>query len=472
MRYIYRSIGSALGVIALIATLFVFAHPLSTPGTGLYFLLPLSYSICVLLCKNIFLYHIDGFGLKCFLIVTFVRYVFLPVYVCSIGNIGEYSNLSSSYYVYAIFVQVIEVFVSYVVISRTYDKQYKKTIRALRRKGEQYYNSPGVVGLLLGICMVLMVVARGHLGHILEMTRFLVVTDKFDMDADFWTYDIWAIQVFFTYTVVVVTSFFMKRNDRNESWLNVLIPLVLVFLSSTIILTNNRMTMVYFALSGLCVLNAAFPRKSKILSFTMVAVMLTVIVSFTLMKNFGMDISEGDSGPASKESVTALSAYVCGIDNIAHTCDMYSKNGFQYGIENFFSMLYNFAMPTRLPFLHGLFFKGTPTAVDLACVSTEMVSVAGETLFWGGGMIFGWFFDIIAVYCISRLLVIFEIRSKLENDLGKKYIFNWLSVLFGIFMCYCVQTIWNNTTYIPLYLGVALWVNGNFKFSKSKIVNH
>ena len=472
MEQAYRYLGTILGIIGLFATLFVFTHPFSISGTEFYFLLPFVYAICVFSCKKIFLYHIDGFGLKCFLIVTFVRYVLLPIYACSLGQIGEYINLDASYYVYAILIQLIELIVSYAVIYRSYNREYKRISQQLKNKGIQYYNSPGLVGLLLGIGMVLLVVARGHLGPIIEMTRFLVVTDKFDINADYWTYDIWAIQVFFAYAVVVITSFFMKRNDRNESWFNVIIPLVLVFLSCTIILTNNRMTMVYFALSGLSVLNAAFPKKSKILSVIMITVMLTVIVSFTLMKNFGIDINEGGSGSISDDTVSTLSAYVCGVDNIAHSCDMYSKNGSQYGIANFLSMLYNFAMPTRLPFLHGLFFKGTPTAVDLACNTTEMVSVSGETLFWGGGMILGWLFDIIAVYCISRLLVVFEIHTKLEQDLGKKYIYNWLSVLFGIFMCYCVQTLWNNTTYMPLYLGAALWINRKFKFSKSKIINH
>lgn len=472
MDNFYRCLGTILGVLGVFAAIFVLTHPLPISGTELFFLLPLIYAICVFSCKNIFLYHIDGFGLKCFLIITFVRYVLLPTYACSLGQIGEYNNLYAGYYVYGILVQLIELIVSYAVIYKNYNREYKRISRQLQKNGAQYYNSPGIVGLLLGIGMVLLVVVRGHLGHIIEMARFFVVTDKYDMEADFWTYDIWAIQVFFTYSVVVITSFFMKRNDKSESWFNVIVPLVLVFLSCTIILTNNRMTMVYFALSGLCVLNAAFPKKTKILSVTMITVMLTVIVSFTLMKNFGIDINEGGSGPTTEDSASALSAYVCGVDNVAHSCDMYSKNGTQYGIANFFSMLYNFAMPTRLPFLHGLFFKGTPTAVDLACNTSEMVSVSGETLFWGGGMILGWLFDIVAVYCISRLLVVFEIHTKLEQDLGKKYIYNWLAVLFGIFMCYCVQTLWNNTTYIPLYLGAALWVNKKFKFSKSKIINY
>lgn len=234
MNNLYRCLGTILGTLGIFATIFALKHPLPTSGTELYFLLPLIYAICVFSCKNIFLYHIDGFGLKCFLIVTFVRYVLLPTYACYLGQIGEYTNLYAGYYVYGILVQLIELVVSYAVIYKNYNREYKRISQQLK-KGAQYYNSPGIVGLLLGIGLVLLVVVRGHLGPIIEMARFFVVTDKYDMEADFWTYDIWAIQVFFTYTVVVITSFFMKRNDRNESWFNVIVPLVLVFLSCTII---------------------------------------------------------------------------------------------------------------------------------------------------------------------------------------------------------------------------------------------
>lgn len=469
LKGLYSNTGYYLGFIGIIATLFVITHPINISGLELYFLLPFIYSLCVIRNKEVFLYHVDGFGLKCFYLVTFVRYVILPVYASSNGIIGTYNNLNSSYYGYGIFVQILELLVSYTVIRLYYPKVYNK-ISSRLVIGKQYYNSPGIGGLFLGCCMIGVVVLRGHMGAITEMARFLVVTEKYDMEADFWTYDLWAIQVFFSYLVILVTSYFMQRNDRKDSWTNVIIPLVLAFLSCSIILTNNRMTMVYYALSGLCVLNAAFPKKSKILSTAMIGVMLTVIISFTLMKNFGVDISSESADVSNNDGVSTLSAYVCGVDNIAHTCDMYSRNGSLFGIKNFFSMIYNFCMPTRLPFLHGLLFKGTPTAVDLACQSTEMVSVAGETYFWGGGMYLGWLFDIIAVYIIVRLLIYFEIHTKLELDLGKKYIYNWLAVLFGIFMCYCIQTLWNNTTYMPLFLSCALWVNKKLRFKRTEVL--
>lgn len=469
LKGFYSNTANFLSVIGFIATLYVITHPINIPGVELYFLLPFVYSLCVLINKDVFLYHVDGFGLKCFFIVTFVRYVVLPVYASSEASIGSYTRLDGEYYCYGIFVQLLELIVSYMVIKKYYPIEYKR-ISSHLCVGKQFYNSLGIGGFILGVGMVGIVVLRGHMGAISEMARFLVVTDKYDMNADFWTYDLWAIQVFFSYVVVVATSYFMQRNDIKDSWINVIIPLILAFISCTIILTNNRMTMVYYALSGLCVLNAAFPKKSKLLSAAMIGVMLTVIVSFTLMKNFGVDISTGSADISNEDGVSTLSAYVCGIDNIAHTCDMYSRNGSTYGISNFFSMLYNFCTPTRLPFLHGLLLKGTPTAVDLACESTEMVSVAGETLFWGGGIFFGWLFDIVAVFLIARLLVIFDIHTKLEKDLGKKYIYNWLSVLFGIFMCYCVQTLWNNVTYMPLYLSAALWVNNKFRFKRKEVI--
>lgn len=470
IRQVYSNIGLFLTLFGFIATAYVFFNPLVTPGLEGYFLLPFTYSLCAITFKKVFIYQEDSFGLKCFFVVSFVRYVLLPIYACYTDGIGTYNNLYPAYYRYAILVQLLELILSYWVINKFYVREYERLSHKLSNDSFQYYNDLGIAGVLLAVVMVGIVFVRGHLYAIIELARFLVVTDKFDTEADYWTYDIWAIQVFFAYMTVTVTSTFMKRNVKKNSMFNLVIPLIVAFFSCTIILTNNRMTMVYYALSGLCVLMAAFPRHSKMLSTVMISVMLVVIVSFTLMKNFGVEIGTAGAGDISDdEGASALSAYVCGVDNIAHTCDMYEKNGNLYGINNFLSTIYRFCMPTRLPFFSGLLFAGVPTAVDYACQTTEMVSVAGETYFWGSGMYFGWLFDMIAVYFIVRLLVIFDIRTKLEKDLGRKYVYNWLAVLFGIYMCYCIQTLWNNTTYMPLYLSAALWVNQKFKFKKTII---
>lgn len=462
-------IGGVLAILGFVSSIYVGINTPDFAGTDFYLLIPLAYAIMALICRDVFKYHEGSFGLKCFYIVSFVRYVLLPVYTCSTGTFAIRGHKSPpEAYIYAIIVSVLEVIVAFSVIKAYYPKIYKRqTLKKI--KTTQYYNDLGIGGFILILFMIAVVVFRGHLNSIIGTIRFLVVSEQFDMDADFWTYEIWAIQLFFAIITIVSTSYFMKREHRKSSLTNIIVPLICAFFSCTLILTNNRMTMVYYALCGLCILLTAFPKRSKLLSGVMIGSMLLVIVSFTLMKNFGIDATDyGGSQVSEDEGASTISAYVCGVENIAHSYDMFLINGDKVGPMTIVSEVIRFFMLSRLPGMRPEFVNGVPTTVDLATEGTEMVSVAGETLFWGTPYL-GWFLDIIAVFIIVRFLVYFDVRTKLEDDLGRKYVYSWLSILFGIFMCYCIQTLWNNVTYIPLLLTGALWVNRNIRIKKTVI---
>lgn len=465
-----RSIGSVVSVVAFVGSIYVAMNTPNLPGTEFFFLLPLMYGIVALFCKDVFAYHERAYGLKCFYVVSFVRYVVLPVYTCYVGEFGSYDGHNNPEgYLYAIFVSVLEIIVSYLTIRKFYLRIYAKE-NAKKTKKIQFYNDLSIGGCFLLLFVVTIVVMRGHLNDVIGGIRFLVVNSKFDMDADFWTYEIWAIQVLFAFITIVVTSFFQKRENRKSSWINIICPTLCAFFSCSLILTNNRMTIVYYALCGLCILQTAFPKRTKVLSSLMIGALMVVMVTFTAMKNFSIDATNmGGNSISHNAGASMLSEYVCGIENIAHSYDMYQINGDKFSFNNVIAEIVRFAMPMRLPGLKSNSYSRTPTTVDLATQGTEMVSVAGETLFWGS-LILGWLLDIIAVFIIVRFLVYFDIKTKLEDDLGKKYVYSWLSILYGIFMCYCIQTLWNNTTFIPLFLTVVLWVNRVIRIHKTAII--
>lgn len=309
------------------------------------------------------------------------------------------------------------------------------------------------------------------MGDVINGIRFLVVVSKFDMEADFWTYEIWTVQLMLAFFTIVVTSYYQKKEVRQSSWKNIIWPIVMVFVSCALILTNNRMTIVYYALCGLCILNYAFPKREKVMSTFVIGTMLLVIVTFTLMKNYGIDVSSGGTSTvSSSRTANDMDEYLCGISSVAHSYELYVANGHLFSLDNIIAEILRFATPMRLPGLLPGYYANYPSTIDLATTGTEMVSVAGETLFWGG-YLFGWLIDIIAVYFIARILVHYDVKTKLSRDLGKKYICSWMSVLFGMFMCYAIQTLWNNATYMPLYLTFILWINRQFSLRKKQIEN-
>ena len=469
INYIYDRIGHIASFSALMCMAYILMNPLYQRGCEAYFLVPCFYSIMAFLCRDIFKYHEGAFGLKCFYIVSFVRYAILPAYACHVGISGPYADSSPAAFRYAIFVTILEIIVAFSVIRKYYPTEYQRQLKKSIQQNTFRYNGLGIGGMIFLTLLTGMLILRGHLGEIFSLVRFFVVSEVFDKEADFWTYDIWAIQLLFAFIVIAATSYFQKREQKQASHYNVILPLICVLISCTTILTNNRMTMVYYALCGLCVLNFAFPKYKKALSSILIGTLLTVIVSFTLIKNWGIDVNDTSGKSVSnKEGVSALSDYVCGIDNIAHSYMMYRIHCSEFSANNIAATAIRFFMPARLPGLMPTEYKDVPTTVDLATTGSEMVSVAGETLFWGSEYL-GWLFDILAVFAIVRLLIFFDIKTKLECDMGKKYIYSWLSILYGIFMCYCIQTLWNATTYIPLYLTIALWINNTFRLKPEQL---
>ncbi len=468
IEYINKHLAYYAQIASFIAFLYVLYSPVNISGYGLYFLVPLSYCLMSFSCKEVFAYHKGGYGLKCFLGISFIKYVILPCYICYNNGKGFSHLCSDDAYLYAILISSIEICVSMLVIKVFYPKSLRKQSRIMQQR-KSYYSDLSIGGLIFLLLLGLLVFVRGHMGDVLNGIRFLVVVSKFDMNADLWTYEIWSVQLILAFFSIVITSYYQKKEDKCPSWKNIIFPLIMVFISCSLILTNNRMTTIYYALSGLCILNYAFPKREKTMTTVIVGAMLLVIITFTLIKNYSIDVSSGSSSTvSSSQTASDLDEYMCGISSVAHSYELYLVNGHRFSLDNIIAEILRFAMPMRLPGLVPKAYANYPTTIDLATTGTEMVSVAGETLFWGGFM-FGWLFDIIAVYFIVRILIHYDIRTKLSKDLGKKYIYSWMSILFGIFMCYAIQTLWNNATYIPLYLTFVLWINRQFSIRRTQI---
>ena len=443
-------------------------NPLDIPGTDFYFLIPFSFVICLAFSPQIISYQTGGFGLKCFYAVVLVRYLLIPYVNCSNTQYGPIKNCSSSALFYAIMATCLELIVATVTINKYYQKTLTNKSRSMKFGNVQYYNDLGYGGMIIIIFIFAVVFFRGHLDAIINNTRIFIVTESYDWD-QVWSYEIWAIQTFFVFFTVTVSSYFQKLNHQHRHWYYIIIPLIVSLIPAMAVLTNNRMTMIYFALSGLMVLQSTFPNYKKFLNVTMVTVMLVVIVSFTLLKNWGIDVT-ADSGESISHSdlPSTLDGYVCGIFNIAKYWDVYHAKGELFSFITIISDFFNYTQIFLLPGLKPEIFAHIPTTIDIATNGSEMLSLAGQALFWGGD-IFGLAFDALFIFISIRMLILFEVHTKIEKDLGKKYVYNWLSLLFGMCMCYCLITLWNNSTYIPFFTSICFWINRKFRNSKTPI---
>lgn len=447
-------------------TLYAILTPISTRGGELLFTIPLTLCLCLLAFPKLLTYQRDGWGLKVFYTVVLVRYLLIPLVTVmegqfATGGLSCYSLFRFSdpiSYRYAIISMDIELLTSLFVINKYYLHDYEK-YDVIIPKSEFVSLRP--LGLCLSLFFLLLMFARGGVESFIRMG---IVTENLETESQTGHHgiDVMIIKPLMGFLVITVSGYFGNLYTKNRSILNLIIPLLVAFCSCILIVGNNRMQMVYLALCAISVLIAAFPAYKKLVASILLPTMVVIIVSFTLLKQFGIvvgqdSVSTTDSG----DWVTGLTAYACGPENTAHTFDNQIARGHNENFAVFMSDVINYNTTIRLPGLSTLrsYVKDTPMTFNYAVDGTEMVSTSGLCAFYGHGFWGGLLLVFVAYFLIARLLVYFEVRSKVSSDLASIYIFNWCSILFGISMCYCVLTILDNVTYVPVWIWALIKIN-------------
>lgn len=457
-------------IIGFLTTFYVGMNTPKTGGIGIFFLLPLSFTLCCILFKKILPYHRGGFGLKVLYTVIVVRYVAIPFFTCYTGSFSGLLRYPTDAFDYGVIMQIIELLVTCIVIRCYFEKTYNKCCDKYGLGQKKHYYDNLSLGGWLVILFSLFVISRRGLGTMLASMRFMVLSESLEKEA-MYGYDIWMAHTLLAFLVIVISAVFQKREETKPSPFNILIPLIITILSCSASFGDNRMTSVYFAVSGIAVLMTAFPRRKATIVATIVPVFLVVIVSFTMIKNFGYDVtSGGDSGVGDDDLVATLSAYVSTTQNIAKAYHMYGLYGDRMSIANVISDFFSGIVIFQLPMFHGITrsILSTPSSIALASTSTEVVPMAGQALFYGG-YAFGWLIDIIFFVVLIRLLLLTDCYSKIEKRLGNRYLLTWVSVTFGMLMTYNLLLIWFSINYVPLFTLFALWLNRTIRLNKQSV---
>lgn len=441
---------------SLYTTIYVFSNTPNQPGAELFFSLPFTFSLCLILFRDVIPYHRDGYALKVFYFFCVIRYVLLPYVTCQIGSFA--SNWSSDAFTYAIIIQDIELIVCLAAIRFYYPRMYRKTKSLLKYKTNTYYEGLSLGGwIVIGIALVL-ISTRGF-SRLAVAMRFMVISDALEKEG-YYGYDIWMAHTMLAFFAIVITSNFQRVNDKKEDFLNVIFPLFACLMSCMITFGNNRMMTVYFALSALSILTFSFKKYRRTLSAVVIAVLSVVIISFTMIKQFGVDVSSGEQAELNKSDIASdMAEYVSSTEAVAKAYDRFAITGNKMEAR---TIIADIADKTTLFELPGLELKKLVSDVTpsyrLAMTGVEVVPVAGQTLYYGGYYL-GWLLDILAFWGVIYLMVKFEIRAKLESNLGNKYLLTWMSVACSMIMCYHLGILYHAFTYVPFFTWVALTIN-------------
>lgn len=328
------------------------------------------------------------------------------------------------------------------------------------------------LGGLIVLAGVVGIVAIRGLNRMLSKMRFGLITEAMDEES-MYGYDIWLAQTMMAFLVIMVVEFFSEREERKPGIVNCIIPAIAVVLTCMCTFGNNRTMIVYYAICGLTVLLKAFPEKKKLFYSIVGPAFLLVVISFTLLKQFHIDLS-GTSGMETMRTDVFgiqqyLTSYLCGTESIAKCYHIYSETGNKMQLFTLFSDIANKTSILGLPGLNRIvqLFKNIPTSYSLAMYWVEIVPIVGQAIFYGGYVI-GPFIDVIAYIVVIRLLVRCEVKGKLANEIESAYLFTWLAGIFSFCMCRSLAVMYANCSYIPFYLSIALMINKYIRIRRRK----
>lgn len=462
---------SILLVIGFVVSFYVFINTPDMKGCGLYFTIPLTWSIAAFTFNDIFPYHRDGIALKIFYVVTFAKYIVAPIVVCYVGAFStQLGTFSASAYFYAIFIQDIEILFCFGSIKYFYWREFNKFSIELENR-TLFYDRISAGGMIIIIMAIGLIAMRG-IDRILVTMRVGIVTESLAAE-DMYGYDIWLAHTMLGFLVITATDTFCQKNDKHESFFNVLIPTLFVALSCILIFGNNRATIMFFAFCGLMVLTRAFPRKRKLFYSIIIPTMIAIVFSFTLMKQFGYNVSTGEYRGSTRITdagiVESLSSYLCGTESIAKTFHLYGINGDKMQLLTPFSDLVHKTTILGLPGLNKIvkLFENVPTSYSLAMYATEIVPVSGQTLFYGG-YVLGPVLDLVANIFLMKLLIRCEIRGKRSREAADVYIYTWLGLNLALCMTRSLAVMYSNAVGIPLFIFVATRANRWIQFRIGK----
>lgn len=454
--------------LSLIASFYVAFNTPAVDGVECLFLLPLSFAICCLSFNSVLAYQRGAWALKAFYVVLIFRYVVMPVVTCYMGHMSQ-GVFSAQAYRYSIFIEIVELVASLFFLKRLYIPRYQKLYKRYDNNKE-CYSDLSIGGVLVILFSAFVVVKRG-LSSLTMYMRVGIITD--DLEDAIYGYDIWLAQTMLAFMVIIVTSIFQKRNDKKNSILNSVLPLLFGMMSCLLAFGNNRMMIVFFALSALSVLTFAFPKAKSFVSLLIISAFTIMIVSFTMMKNFKVDISEGGATVENDDLALALSKYICTTEGIARTydfyyyCDRSSKMSIMTPFSGIIEKIPLLRLPATYPSVKRLI-KQYPPTWRLAQEGSEICPMAGEAIFYGSP-IMGWLIDIVFMYFVIFILVELEIRSKLERNIGKRYLATWLSVTCGMIMCFNLGLVFYQFNFVPFFTYCALLINDKVRIKKRSL---
>ncbi|MFB5193648.1 hypothetical protein ACE198_01850 [Neobacillus sp. KR4-4] len=451
-KYRPNIITSIFIAISLIETFFLALAEAPRNGLEYIFLLPLTFGICLLMFRRISTFQTGGIGLKVAYFIAVIRYIILPLLlILSKGEVSaiRMSTVAEQSYYAAVIIQCIELVVFCATINyfypRVYNREHRKYTNRARNKYPPYIN-------FLGWCFL---VVFGAI-LILRMPVWLPALKIFLIKENSAETKILLENTMLTCVKISLLAYFAQKAAKYQSgtkkyvfWL--MLTLIWLLFNALSYFGTNRVFVLENIITSIIIVCVALPKARKWVALIVLPLSFVLMFSMVIVKQF--DLTSAGQFSASTLSIEGVSntveEYVNGPWTIAQT---YSSAADVASLERVHAFsrdwIGGLSGISDLPIIKELvqstsnwrsssqIMKESFQAYDRG----QMLSFSGEVFIWFGTTV-GWLLFPLLNYLAARCLIYIEVKSKIVDGLLYKYMYVWLSILFGLTYCYCVETI-------------------------------
>ena len=468
-----------LSAICLFISIFVGIKTPLNEGLQFLFLLPLSFSLSLLIFGREFSYCKDSFGLTILYLSGAVRYVVTPILIALSASTVSTLRADSSDYSYAIIVELFELLAVLLTICFLWPRHMKKKEKIIISSNYDLnhisFRLSWTGVLFVGVLLILLLM-RGHWDNIIShlSTWFYRVNNKDDL----FGYDMMAFNIIKTVVFLVIVAIMKYIYDRTTiKALPVAFSLVAGLLNTMLYEYSERTDLVVLIITSFFVLSYAFPRSKKlflaIFGVGGLSLVAMVFMEGTLHYEVGSSIGSVQLSDYSKMA----ELYTTGPSIIANAHSNYESMRSQV---NYLTYLKDFVSSIDV-FSTIPFFRFIPNAVSEGSSSVELYrsSIGGlayiipnhslATLYVGD--VFCWVLEPIFIVLNVKLLGWFERTMFKIHDLAQVYacISIITMVSMGIF-CNNFQLMIHSVSSLPLWLLIFSYIN-NLANRKKVLIN-
>lgn len=392
-----------------------------------FYLIPLSYSILILIFPSFTKYIFRNIGLFTLNACMFIRYLLSPLLISFEGVYDPNSIVPfNNNYTIATYLMLYELVVIFFIFQLLYKKFYdNRKILTTNIKAEK-----NLMGWAFVVFCILIIVLYPE---VLSRYSFIWLTDELkskEIGIEIISSIPLLVQIGTLVLTISIVNQIYKRYSNNNRFVYVLLSICIVFLISSFIVGTSRNSVILPLVTGLYIIFISFQKHKKVIGgISVLSVMLFILFS-TLLKETTIYSYDYTLYDFFSQLNINLQRYFSGLNNVAisvQTSSIYSS----FNIESILSDI------TRNIVLINSFFQSEKSAlIDFNIVyynggfsRDQILPLIGQ-----GYLYFGFLLAPLFTIIILILLMYFDSKVLTKDGIIHRYIYAYVALKLGTFM--------------------------------------